>query len=206
VTFTAPRDAGRAIRVHVLRLDRADTAITRAGLRVTTPERTALDCLATFASTATLDLWAWVSSRRILDLAQLDRAIACRRHWYGTPQLIRLRELVGNGAVSGAEHQFHQILRDAGLSGWTANTPIQVDGRLIAVADILFAAHLVVIEIDGWRSYSSRTSFVSDRRRQNRLITAGYLVLRFTWDDLVHRPAEVIAEVREALGRRGHRG
>ena len=200
VTFTTSRRPGRAIRVHMLRLDPVDVEITRAGLRITTRERTALDCLATLDLTDALDLWAWVSTRRVLDRARLDAAIARRRHWYGTPQLTRLRDLVADGAVSGAEYEFHRLLREAGLTGWTANVPIRIDGELIAVADVAFLAHLLIIEIDGWRAHSSHESFVADRRRQNRLITAGYTVLRFTWDDLTHRRSEVVAQIRAALG------
>jgi len=44
----------------------------------------------------------------------------------------------------------------------------------------------VVVEIDGWVAHSGKQSFVDDRRRQNRLVRAGYTVLRFTWWDLIH--------------------
>jgi len=31
------------------------------------------------------------------------------------------------------------------------------------------------------------------RRRQNELVLAGWTILRFTWDDLTHRPTTVLA-------------
>jgi very-short-patch-repair endonuclease len=58
-----------------------------------------------------------------------------------------------------------------------------------------------VIEFDGWRAHSSRGSFVHDRRRQNRLVAAGYVVLRFTWDDLMEQPGEVVRQIRLAASR-----
>jgi very-short-patch-repair endonuclease len=42
--------------------------------------------------------------------------------------------------------------------------------------------------------------FRRDRQRQNTLILDGWTVLRFTWQDLIQRPAKVIADIRTALG------
>jgi very-short-patch-repair endonuclease len=57
-----------------------------------------------------------------------------------------------------------------------------------------------VIEFDGFAAHGGRAAFVADRRRQNQLIVAGYRVLRVTWDDLVHRPDSVVAQIRSLLG------
>ncbi len=73
---------------------------------------------------------------------------------------------------------------------------------MIGVVDLLFEQARLIVEIDGWRSHGSHQAFVLDRRRGNRLKAAGYDVLNFTWDDLVERPAEVVAEVRALLNRR----
>ena len=67
--------------------------------------------------------------------------------------------------------------------------------------DILFAAELVIIEIDGWQVHGTREAFESDRRRRNELELAGYRVLDFTWRHLVDDPAWVIDCVRRATGR-----
>ena len=41
--------------------------------------------------------------------------------------------------------------------------------------------------------------FVDDRRRQNALVNEQRTVLRFTWHDLIARPAGVVEEIRSAL-------
>lgn len=61
---------------------------------------------------------------------------------------------------------------------------------------LLFVAEGLIVEIDGWQAHGSRPAFITDRRRQNRLVNAGYLVLRFTWDDIVHSPEAVTTAVR----------
>jgi very-short-patch-repair endonuclease len=53
-----------------------------------------------------------------------------------------------------------------------------------------------VIEFDGG---NHRDRLVSDNRRQNLLVTAGYRVLRFTSADLRTRPDSLAAQVRGAI-------
>ena len=42
--------------------------------------------------------------------------------------------------------------------------------------------------------------FQRDRSRQNRLVAAGWTVLRFTWRDLVERPGYVVRTIRDVIG------
>jgi very-short-patch-repair endonuclease len=193
------RPGGLRIRPHHLRLAENDTQPGPCGLQLTTPARTAVDCLTMLPFGPALDLWAWLATRRILDQQSLGAVIELRRHWHGTQQLRRLAEQVCDGAVSQAEFRLQELLRAAGLGGWTANAPVRDRDGLIGVVDLLFTEARVVVEVDGWRSHRSRASFIDDRRRQNRLVAAGYTVLRFTWDDLQHRPTQVITQIRRAL-------
>ena len=68
--------------------------------------------------------------------------------------------------------------------------------------DVLFEQERVVAEVDGVLAHSGAEALVRDLRRQNRLIPAGFVVLRFSWADLTTRPEVVVAQVRDALGRR----
>jgi very-short-patch-repair endonuclease len=63
----------------------------------------------------------------------------------------------------------------------------------VARADLYYPAQRLVIEYDG---ATHRDSLAADNRRQNRLINAGYRVLRFTASDL---GGDVAAMVRRAL-------
>ena len=122
---------------------------------------------------------------------------------HGNSALLTLLHRTAGGALSEAERLFHAVLRRAGLTGWVANAAVRVQGRTVAVVDVLFEQARVIVEVDGWGAHGDRESFERDRRRQNALVTAGYLVLRFTWNDLQHRPDAVVTEVRAALRRRG---
>lgn len=69
-------------------------------------------------------------------------------------------------------------------------------GRYILRVDFCFEQQRLVVEADGarWHPEPHR-----DRLLDNRLVAAGWRVLRFTWTEVVHDPAAVISLVRAAL-------
>lgn len=101
---------------------------------------------------------------------------------------------------SAAERTAHRLLRNAGLQGWATNRSIRVGGALYYL-DIAFGSERVAVEIDGRQFHSDSLTFESDRRRQNRIVLAGWTVLRFTWRMLIDAPDQVVADIRRALAR-----
>ena len=74
-------------------------------------------------------------------------------------------------------------------------------GVLVAQVDLAYPDRLVAIELDSIRWHHNRESFVNDRRRRNRLTTAGWNVLTFTWADYSQQPEALCATVARALRR-----
>jgi very-short-patch-repair endonuclease len=72
---------------------------------------------------------------------------------------------------------------------------------VIGVGDFVFRDVRLVIEIDGLAFHVTPEQFQADRHRQNRLMAAGWTVLRFTWRDLTERPAYVISKIRAMRAR-----
>ena len=72
-------------------------------------------------------------------------------------------------------------------------------GETVARADLAYPESRVWIECDGWSAHGSRGAFQQDRWRQNVLTSRGWIVLRFTADDVLQRPAYVVSAVRRAL-------
>jgi Protein of unknown function (DUF559) len=68
--------------------------------------------------------------------------------------------------------------------------------------DAAYPAAWIAIELDG-KGHATEAAFEADPVRENRLKLSGWIVLRYTWNRFITAPAEVVAEVREAL-RRGH--
>jgi very-short-patch-repair endonuclease len=82
------------------------------------------------------------------------------------------------------------ICADTSLPAPVPNAPIElVDG---AVVDFLWPDHALVVETDGWQTHGTRAAFERDRSRDQRLMLAGYRVVRFTWRQVFDRPAEVV--------------
>ncbi|HEU5033828.1 MAG TPA: DUF559 domain-containing protein, partial [Mycobacteriales bacterium] len=61
----------------------------------------------------------------------------------------------------------------------------------------------VVGEADGAKKYdgSNPGSLLAEKRRQESLEEMGFIVVRWSWDDIVHRPELTAARIRRALAR-----
>ncbi|MGH2914135.1 MAG: endonuclease domain-containing protein, partial [Solirubrobacteraceae bacterium] len=65
--------------------------------------------------------------------------------------------------------------------------------------DALWPSLRVVVEVDGFAFHAHRGAFERDRRRDQRLVAAGYTVIRITWRQLAHEPLGVVARLAQAL-------
>lgn len=84
-----------------------------------------------------------------------------------------------------------------GLQGFSTQRVVRdASGRWIVRTDFCFDDARLVVEADGaqWHDDSAR-----DRWLDNRLVAAGWRVLRFSWADVVHDPARVLLTLRSAL-------
>ncbi|TDC33103.1 hypothetical protein E1211_19780 [Micromonospora sp. 15K316] len=72
------------------------------------------------------------------------------------------------------------------------------DGYLLGVGDLGWRGPKVIAEADGRDAHDSPHAVFADRRRQNRLVNAGWTVLRFTWADTL-RPDYIPWTVRRAI-------
>ncbi|MFN2521981.1 MAG: DUF559 domain-containing protein [Mycobacteriales bacterium] len=57
----------------------------------------------------------------------------------------------------------------------------------------------MIVEADGRRWHDPDDARTFDRRRANDCASYGWRVLRFTWAEVLHEPAYVVACVRQAL-------
>jgi very-short-patch-repair endonuclease len=191
---------GPQVRVHNIALPGRDVRTVR-GLRLTSRQRTVLDCLLALRPDEGRMLLDRALQRGWVQLPGIAAAVNdARGRWgAGTARLV----LAGAdpGTASEAERLAQGLLRAGGVTGWVSGYRLLVGGQVVAVLDLAFPDVLLAIEIDGWAWHSDPERFQRDRRRQNVLVAAGWTVLRFTWADLVERPGHVLATVRSALAR-----
>ena len=101
------------------------------------------------------------------------------------------------------EEAFLAACRRAGLPMPEVNAlidPHDSDPTAIRV-DFVWRDQRVIVETDGHETHRTRRAFEEDRLRDQRLIVAGWTVIRITWRQLSQRPKEVTARIAQLLSR-----
>lgn len=175
------------------------TEVVDAGnWRVTDRRTTLADCLGRLPSSEAWGLLAWLWTRDLITVDDLEAQIANRKQLYGIVRLRSMLAAVRRGAVSPTEIELQDFLSDRGFTGWIGDQKIVVRGRIVARVDILFIDERVVIEFDGELAHPT-SSTASDQAWDERLKDLGYHVIRVRWERLVHEPRELMNEIRAAL-------
>jgi very-short-patch-repair endonuclease len=78
------------------------------------------------------------------------------------------------------------------------------DAVCMAEIDFAWLEVLLGVEVDGHAWHSSKASLAKDKARDRWLELRGWLILRFTWDDVFERPDQMVEDIRSALILRGH--
>jgi very-short-patch-repair endonuclease len=185
------------IRVRQARHVQAEDLVPIRGLAplaVTTAVKTVLECALTLPrleATVVAD-----SALRAGDVTVEDlRAVVARLP--GRREAARARRVVdGCDPESGSVLESVQRVRMAlaGLDGFA--TQVVLRAEPVLRVDFCFAAERLVVEVDGARWHPDPAR---DRRRDNDLAALGWRVLRFTWSEVVHDSAGVLAAVEAAL-------
>lgn len=199
VDVTVPADARLSARaglhVHRAQLDRTEVT-RRNGLPVTSALRTSLDLareLPVVDAVAAVDMALHQKLVRLDDLqARLD-PFARRR---GVRQARQVIELAEARSESPMESRLRVILVDGGLPRPEAQVTLRDGLRFLGRADLYYREARLCIEYDG---STHRESLAEDDARQNRLVSAGYRLLRYTAADVYGQPDRIVAEVRSVL-------
>jgi very-short-patch-repair endonuclease len=202
IDITIPGQIGSGRRVgavvHRAALAR-DEIVWRRGLPTTSELRTVLDLAARSPLTEGVVSADLFLHARLVTVAELDGYVADHRGAKGVARLRRVVEMVEPKAESAMETRLRLLLVLAGLPRPEAQAPLVDDrGRFVARPDLFYRGQRLAIEFDGG---NHRDRLVDDNRRQNRIVDAGFRLLRFTAADLYGAPDEVVLRVRDCLQR-----
>jgi very-short-patch-repair endonuclease len=117
----------------------------------------------------------------------------------GGRAVARVLDVASPLSESVLESHARVLWMEAGLPAPVQQARITHDGRFVARVDFLWPRQRLVVEVDGMGKYAERGALQDEKARQNRLVAAGYTVLRFTWADIHARPEHVVRQVRAAL-------
>ena len=100
------------------------------------------------------------------------------------------------------ETRLRLLLLDAGAPPLNAQHDIRDErGRLLGRADLAYPQWRIALEYEG-DHHREREQFRRDVTRLNALRAAGWIVLRFTADDVLRHPGRVVEEVARAVRER----
>lgn len=183
---------------------------SRNGQPVTAVPRTWVDLGAVLEREAMEAALATALHSRRATTEQIEEVLAVAHHRAGT-QLAR-------SVLSHFVPEWESVLsarlgRLMAAAGLTLEPGIELSddgGVRLAVLDFGDRALRVAVEADGWAFHGSKVQQQADRARDRLLLRRGWVTLRFTTDDIVLRPEQVIAEIRAVLSSRlaagqGHR-
>ena len=155
----------------------------------TSPERTLLDCMTDLAFDEALS---------VADSALRAGAIGPRR-------LVTLAATArGNGARQArrAANPFESVLRATAIDvkGLHVTPQLVIETpRLTAQPDLVDPDRRVVLEADSHTWHSSRAALRRDCARYNALVLARWIVLRFTWEQVMFEPGDVRSCLEEVV-------
>ncbi|WP_238150857.1 endonuclease domain-containing protein [Kribbella sindirgiensis] len=104
-------------------------------------------------------------------------------------------------AGSFLESILRALLIGAGVDGFEPQVLVSHDG-FHARVDLGHRPAKLALEAEGFEFHGSRRDFAADCYRYDELNAAGWLVLRFTYEQIIGDPAWVVATVRATLDQR----
>lgn len=164
--------------MHYVTLDPAE----RHGI-VTTPARTAVDCARELPSDEALAVVDSALRSRQVTRDQLLAAAepSSRKGRTRAVQVIQAGD-------ARAANPFESVLRAIAheVPGFCAEPQGIVPG--VGHADVADVRLRIALEAESWEFHALREAFNHDIRRYTSMVRRGWLVARFTWDDVMHRP------------------
>lgn len=185
-------------------LTAADTTIVD-GIPVTTVARTALDLATVVRRRAVERALDQAEMLQVFDLNALRDQLDRNPHHPGAPALRAvLDEHIAGTTVtwSDLEELCLEVTRAAGVQPPEVNVYVDPgDGEPPIRPDFVWRAQRVTVEADGFGSHKTRHAFENDRRRDQRLIRAGWRPVRVTDRQLRQERGRIVALLIDLLTR-----
>ncbi|PRY37772.1 transcriptional regulator with AbiEi antitoxin domain of type IV toxin-antitoxin system [Geodermatophilus tzadiensis] len=197
VPMTSRAGSRRDRRVHRTPLPDGDTTQLGA-VPVTTPERTWRDLAGVLQPAPLLAVTDQLLARGCRR-PDLEAALVGRPTGRGSARARAVLPVADPRAESPMESVLRWLVHAAGLPAPALQHVVRdAAGRFLGRADLACPDRRLLVEFDG-DVHRERDVFVDDARRQNRLVAAGWTVLRFTSADVLGHPDDVVTGIRRAL-------
>jgi len=135
------------------------------------------------------DGWLWWTLERLRcrgrdGVAVLERVLADRAN---------------SPTESWLEREYLRVTDAAQIERPVVQARIAAHGAFVARVDFLYERRRVVVEVTGAVGHSTPEQRAADAKRRNALLLQGFVVLEFTYEQVVRNPELVVATVIDAL-------
>ena len=165
------------------------------GVRLTTRDRTALDCA---RSIPKLDAVAALGQ-----FCRLGVDLEALWHRETSWRVRGLLSLADPGAASPRESRLRVMLMDSGLPRPATQIRVPLSADRTAYLDLGWKDYKVAVEYDGQRHHTSQADRRHDEARREELKRQGWRVIAIRKDVIPGRTAELLQHVADALIQRG---
>ncbi len=169
-------------------------------IRVTSLVRTVLDCARVLPFGEALAVADAALATGLLRQRELAAAAASVMG-PGSPTVRLVGQEASGAADSLLESMLRALLVIEGIDGFEPQVLV-TRGRFRARVDLGHREARIALEADGYEHHGSRRDFAADCRRYDELVAAGWIVLRFSYEQVIWDGAWVIAMVRQVLADR----
>ncbi|RZU34430.1 uncharacterized protein DUF559 [Blastococcus saxobsidens] len=193
------RAGSQGLVVHRrLRFDpTSEQCVQRRGLLVTTLPRAIVDSWPLLPVGERRPLALDITRQGLTTVALLRDALADRPNVGGRRLLLQTLDLIDDGCQSELEaHGVLNVFRHPSLPRSTGQLPIQLRDRRV-VLDRAWPEAMLAVELDGAKHHTSPEDRQRDLARDRELAALGWVVLRFTYADVIRDPEGVRARILE---------
>jgi len=197
--ITVPRNskARRSPRCHLFWAD-----ISEEGTECTSPLRTVIDCARRLPCPVALAVADSAIRHVDVDPVRLVQAAAEVRG-KGAAQARRVARHASGLAANPFESVLRALAIEAGLDAMP-QVPIGVAGVTVH-PDVVDRERRIILEADSWEFHTGKEAHERDCWRYTVLVCDGWLVLRFTWRQVMLQPEFVTECLRRILERTAQR-
>lgn len=171
------------------------------GIPCTSLARTLLDIAATESPNT---LRYAINQAEVEEVFDLTEVVELLKRSKGRRGVARLRLGIENHdpqeqeARLELEKKLLRLFKSGGLRSPEVNGHLVVDG-ISMMPDFIWRDAGLIVEADSRRVHGTVTAFEKDRLRDQRLVAAGWTVIRITWRQVVREPERLLKTLRSLL-------
>lgn len=145
---------------------------------------------------ATLDSLLWI------DPITPEELSSCVEAWSGLRGIGHVRQ-AATRARHGAQTPLETFSRlrfvASGIPEPSLQFAVYDEQGLVGYADMAWPDLKIIGEADGLLKYQDREDVIAEKAREDRMRALGWIVVRWTWAEIMNTPHVVIARIRRAM-------